>query len=100
MEEARQHPALVRAQIPLAVIYFGGLLAIVLGIVGQFTLGGRSLHVGLLAFVWSKVVISAWSLVHPASVPGKQARPIINALVLVGWLAFGVVLSMPLLGDV
>jgi len=99
VEETRQHPSLSGEQISLAAVYFGGLLAIVQGIVAQFTLGDRSLHVGLLGFLLSKIVISIWSIVRPASFPGKQSRPAVKALVAVAWTAFAVVLASPFLGN-
>ena len=98
MEKARQHPTLTSDQMVLAPLYFGGLVAFVFGIVAQFTLGGRSLHIGLLAFVSSKVAISIWSIVRPASVTGKRARPAVKMLIALAWITVGALLTMPLLG--
>ena len=97
MEEARQHTALTWETIPIGALYIGGLLAVLLGIIAQFTIGGRSLQLGLLVFVWSNVLLSIWSIVRPATFPRKQSRASVKVLVLLGWVVFGVLLGMPFL---
>ena len=96
MEEARQHSPLKAEHAALFAAYAIGLLAVFIGLALQFTIGDQSLHVGLVVFLFSKVLIGVWQVLRPHALdwpqPSTRLTPIYTAL----WFAAAIVISLPL----
>ena len=89
MEEARQHSAVTGEKWVVAAIYFGALLALLVGIALQLTIGGQSMAAAALIFVISKVVTVGWTIVRPNLF--EPVRPTWRSwLVLLVWCLFAV----------
>ena len=95
MEEARQHSAVTTELVAFAIVYFGGLLAFAVSLLLQFAVGGRSLHIGLLVFIASRIVVSFWRAARPEIVRREKPSPLIWTLTGFVWLAFGIAISLP-----
>jgi hypothetical protein len=98
VEKARQHSAVGSEHFALGAVYIAGLLAIPTGLALQFAIGGRSLHISLLIFVASRVVISFWRAVRPGVFTKQKSSPKLWTLAGVLWMAFGIAISMPFWG--
>jgi len=76
-------------------IYIGGLAAVLVGIALQFTIGGKSIQVALVAFLASRAVLSFWQALRPQAVPLATPSRLLACVWGVVWLAFAIGVSLP-----
>ena len=80
----------------IASVYAGGLLAMVLGLLLQFTAGGDALSLGLVFFFVSNVAIGVWRMARPRAVEWPQRSRLTTILFTIASAFFAILLSMPL----
>jgi hypothetical protein len=91
MEEARQHTSLTPEQWAFGSIILGGPIVLAAGLIFQLAGITDALDYGLGLFVGSRVIVHSWQLMRPDASP-KPAPQSRVALILIVWVAVGVVL--------
>ena len=101
MEEARQHSTIESEsfsldEIGLAIAGGLGFLGAVVGVVGYFIIGGRSILLGLLAFTLSRTVMRVWQLARPHAFPRNRASSTITVAFAIMWVFLSLLLGIAL----
>jgi hypothetical protein len=100
VEEARQHSSLnpdsfTPEEIGLAIVGGVGGLAVAVGVVSHFIVGGRSILLGILAFAVSRALMRIWQLARPNAFPRNRASPQMTIALVIFWLLLSFCLSVP-----
>jgi hypothetical protein len=103
VEEARQHPAVESdsvslEEIGLAILGGLGALAVLVGIVCQFIVGGFSILAGLLAFALSRALTRLWQFTRPHAFPRHRTPRRLTLAFAAFWLFLSLCLSVPFWG--
>ena len=95
MEEARQHPALGGQALALAVLFFGGSIALVGGVALQFIIGGHSISVGFGIFALTRAALAFWQVAGLGGFDWIYRSRVWAAVAALVWTAVAVIVSLP-----
>ncbi len=98
MEEARQHPALTLDQLAYLVLLFGGVLALLGGLVLQFAARVDAIGIAALTFIGTRFAMALLRVVRPAAIVEQRPGRTSSVAELLLWSAIGIVAAAIALG--